>query len=140
MLTKELGFPSVPIQVRSFFLLMLQISKRNGGILLQGFRGVSECSTASILVDGKPKFPLRWTRTPIAVQGYDFNKMSPYKKAVVCFLEKFPLMDLHNLLNRETDAKSLKEISMHICIHSSPIASKLACMYSPPTVNIYYVH
>jgi hypothetical protein len=37
-----------------------------------------ECSTASILVDGKPKFPLGWTNNPLEVMGYDFAKMTPY--------------------------------------------------------------
>jgi len=35
--------------------------------------------------------------------------MLPYEKGVVCFLENFSLMDLHDLLNRETDAKSIVE-------------------------------
>lgn len=35
-------------------------------------QGAPECSTASILVDGKPKFPLRWTNNPRAVMGFDF--------------------------------------------------------------------
>jgi hypothetical protein len=75
-------------------------------------QGAPEWSTASVMVEGAPKFPLRWTYTSVPVMGYDFNRMLPYEKGVVCFLEKFPLMDFHNLLNREGDIKSLEE---HLC-------------------------
>jgi len=51
-------------------------------------QGAPECSTASVLVEGKPKFPLRWTYAPLAVMGYDFNRMTPYERCMVCFLEK----------------------------------------------------
>jgi hypothetical protein len=70
-------------------------------------QGAPGCYIASLLVDGEPKFPLRWTRTPLAVMGLDFDRMAPYERYVVCYLEKFPLMDLHELLNREGDTKSL---------------------------------
>jgi hypothetical protein len=67
-------------------------------------QGAPGCSTASILVDGKPKFPLRWTHNPVAVMGYDFSKMSPYEQGVVHLLAKFPLINIHELLDREGDA------------------------------------
>ena len=70
-------------------------------------QGALECSTASIMVDGKPKFPLRWSNNPLAVMGYDFAKMSPYEQSLVCFLEKFPLINIHELLDREGDAKRM---------------------------------
>jgi len=76
---------------------------------------VPECSTASVLVAGKPKFPLRWTSKPLAVMGYDFSKMMPYEKTLVCYLEKFPLMDIHELLNREGDVKCM-DAYMRECI------------------------
>lgn len=59
-------------------------------------------------MDGEPKFPLCWTQNPLAMMGFKFEKMTPYKKGVVCFLEKFPLMDIYELLNREGDTKSLE--------------------------------
>jgi len=40
-------------------------------------KGASGCSTASVMVDGKPKFPLCWTTTPAAMMGYDFSMMTP---------------------------------------------------------------
>ena len=45
----------------------------------------------------------------MTVMGYDFNKLTPYEKGMVCFLEKFPLINIHDLLNREGDVKSLKD-------------------------------
>jgi hypothetical protein len=53
------------------------------------------------MVDGEPKFSLCWTRNPLGVMGFNFEKMMPYEKGVVCFLEKF-------LLNQEGDVKSLE--------------------------------
>jgi len=70
-------------------------------------QGTPECSTASVLVDGKPKFLLRWADAPLAVMGYDFAKMRPYERCLVCFLEKFPLINIHELLDREGDIKSM---------------------------------
>jgi len=70
-------------------------------------QGVPGCSTTSVLIDGNPKFPLQWTQTPLAVMGCDFAKMSPYKQCLVCFLEKFPLINIHELLNREGDVESM---------------------------------
>jgi len=40
--------------------------------------------------------------------GYDFSKMKPYEQVVMCFLEKMLIMDIHELLDREGDSKSLK--------------------------------
>lgn len=70
-------------------------------------QGAPECSTSSVLVDGKPKFPLRWTSDPVAVKGFDYDKMSSYEQALVCFLEKFSLLNIHELLDREGDCKRL---------------------------------
>jgi len=58
--------------------------------------------------EGKPKFPLRWTHAPLAVMGFDFDKMTPYKQGVVCFSEKFPLIKINELLNRERDDKIME--------------------------------
>jgi hypothetical protein len=60
------------------------------------------------MVDGETKFPLCWTRNPLAVMGFNVEKMMPYEKGMVCFLEKFPLMDIHELLDREGDVKNLE--------------------------------
>jgi hypothetical protein len=65
------------------------------------------CSTASVLVAGVPKFPLRWTSHPLAVGGYDINAMSSYERNLVQFLEKVPLTNIHELLNREGDITRL---------------------------------
>lgn len=70
-------------------------------------QGALECSTSSVLVDGKPKFPLRWTSDPLAVKGYEYSKMSPYEQALVSFLKKFSLLNIHELLDREGDCKRL---------------------------------
>lgn len=51
-----------------------------------------------MMVEGKPKFPLCWTIAPIAMMGYDFYKRAPYEQGMVFFLEKFLLMDIHELL------------------------------------------
>jgi hypothetical protein len=64
-------------------------------------------TTASILVGGEPKFPLRWTNTPLAVRGYDLDEMSPYEFMLAHFLEKVPLTNIHDLLNREGDVVRL---------------------------------
>lgn len=66
-------------------------------------QGAPECSTSSVLVNGVPKFPLRWTSTPLAVKGYVREAMSPYERALVDFLEEAPLLNIHELLNREGD-------------------------------------
>jgi hypothetical protein len=70
-------------------------------------QGAPECSTSSVLVNGVPKFPLRWTSTPLAVKGYDRDAMSPYERALVDFLEEAPLLNIHELLNREGDVVRL---------------------------------
>jgi hypothetical protein len=59
------------------------------------------------MMAGNPKFPLRWTKDPLAVKGYDLNKMSPYEQKLVQFLETVPLTNIHELLNREGDAVRL---------------------------------
>jgi len=71
-------------------------------------QGAFGSSTSSVMVEGKPKFPLCWTSALIVVIGYDFNKMTPYEQGMVCFLEKLLLMDIHELLDREGDSKSLE--------------------------------
>jgi hypothetical protein len=70
-------------------------------------QGAPGCSTASVLVAGVPKFPLRWTSDPLAVGGYDINAMSSYERNLVQFLEKVPLTNIHELLNREGDITRL---------------------------------
>ncbi|AES70287.1 hypothetical protein MTR_3g050960 [Medicago truncatula] len=42
--------------------------------------GAPECSSASVMVEGKPKFPLCWTYAFVVVMGYDFSKMTPYER------------------------------------------------------------
>jgi hypothetical protein len=71
-------------------------------------QGALECSTASVMEAGKPKFPLRWTKNLLAVRGYDLDKMSPYERRLVQFLEKVPLTNIHELLNREGDVVHLE--------------------------------
>ena len=39
--------------------------------------------------------------------GYNFAKMLPYERCLVCFLEKFPIINIHVLLYREGDAESM---------------------------------
>jgi hypothetical protein len=66
------------------------------------------CSTSSITVDGETKFPLYWTLNSIAMMGLDFGKMTPYEKSLVWFLERFPLLDIHELLDRESDVQNME--------------------------------
>jgi hypothetical protein len=33
--------------------------------------------------------------------------MTPYEQSLVCFLEKFPLINIHELLDREGDVRSM---------------------------------
>jgi hypothetical protein len=56
-----------------------------------------------VLVNGVPKFPLRWTNAPLAVKGYDLDVMSSYERKLMYFLEEAPLTNIHELLNREGD-------------------------------------
>ena len=72
-------------------------------------QGAPECSIASIMVNGQPKFPLRWTYNLVVVMSYDFKKMTEYEQGVVCFLEKFPLINIYDLLDKEGDTKSLED-------------------------------
>jgi hypothetical protein len=84
-------------------------------------QGAPGCSTASVLVNGEPKFPLRWTSAPLAVRGYDVDAMSPYEYELTQFLEKVPLTNIHDLLNREGDvvrmAAYLRECPLKV-LHS----------------------
>jgi hypothetical protein len=70
-------------------------------------QGLPGCSTSSVLLDGKPKFPLRWTNNPLAVRGYDLDAMSSYERTLVQFLEEVPLTKINELLNREGDETRL---------------------------------
>jgi hypothetical protein len=79
-------------------------------------QGAPECSTASVMVAGKPKFPLRWTKNPLAVGGYNLDEMSPYERRLVQFLEKVPLTNIHDLLNREGDVVRM-EAYLRECFH-----------------------
>jgi hypothetical protein len=74
-------------------------------VRIQGAQG---CSTTSVLVAGQPKFPLRWTGDLLAVKGYDRDEMSSYEWWLVQFLEKVPLTNIHELLNREGDVVRLE--------------------------------
>jgi len=56
------------------------------------------CVEAVVKVDGELRFPLCWASAPIAVMGFDFDKMTPYKQGVVGFLERMLFMDIHELL------------------------------------------
>jgi hypothetical protein len=60
------------------------------------------------MVDGEAKFPLNWTLNPITVTCSDFWKMMSYEKSLVCFLERFPLLDIHELLDRESDVQNME--------------------------------
>jgi hypothetical protein len=60
-----------------------------------------------VLVNGVPKFPLRWTSAPLALKGYDLDVMSPYERKLMHLLEEAPLTNIHELLNREGDVVRL---------------------------------
>jgi hypothetical protein len=70
-------------------------------------RGALGCSTSSIMVDGEAKFPLNWTLNPIIVMDFDFGKMTPYEKSLVCFLKRFSLLDIHELQDRDSYVQNM---------------------------------
>jgi hypothetical protein len=78
-------------------------------------QGVPECSSLSVMVEEKPKYPLFLTSSPVVVMGYEFKKMSLYEQGIVCFLDKFLLMNIHKLMNREGDSKSLDAYLRECC-------------------------
>jgi len=45
----------------------------------------------------------------MAVMGFDFKKMTDHEQGVVCFMEKFPLINIHDMLDKEGDTKSLED-------------------------------
>lgn len=53
-------------------------------------------------------FPLGWTTNPLAVSGYDYNKMTPYEQGVVGFLDRMLHTDLWKILNKEGDSEDLE--------------------------------
>lgn len=75
-------------------------------------QGENGCVETSVKVDGVLRFPLCWTSVPVYVVGFDFDKMMPYEHGVVGFLERMLLMDIHELLNRESDPESI-EMYLH---------------------------
>ncbi|RHN51389.1 hypothetical protein MtrunA17_Chr6g0468031 [Medicago truncatula] len=59
-------------------------------------------------VEGELRFPLGWTATPLAVSGYDYQKMIPYEQGVVGFLDRMLHTDIRKLLNKEGDLEDLE--------------------------------
>jgi len=59
-------------------------------------------------VNGELRFPLSWTSSPQSVCGYDTEKMSPYERGVVGFLDRMSLTNICTLLNKETDSEDLE--------------------------------
>jgi len=66
----------------------------------------SRISVAS--VDGELRFPVSWTSSPQSVCSYDCNKMTPYERDVVGFLDRMKLIDIRTLLNKETNSEDLE--------------------------------
>jgi hypothetical protein len=97
---------------------------RDTFVRVQGSPG---CSTSSVLVNGEPKFPLRWTSTPLAVRGYDLDEMSPYEHKLTQFLEKVPLTNIHDLLNSEGDVVRMAAY-LRECLFKVYVCS--ACLFS----------
>ena len=82
----------------------------------------SDVSIAS--VNGELRFPLSWTSSPQPVCGYDYNKMTPYERDVVGFLDRMKLTDIRTLLNKETDSEDLElylreylSFTFSVCLH-----------------------
>jgi hypothetical protein len=63
-------------------------------------------------INGELRFPLCWTSAPVAVLGYDFQKMMPYEQGVVGFLDKMLLFDIHQLLKKVGDSEIL---GLYLC-------------------------
>jgi len=59
-------------------------------------------------VNGELRFPLSWTTSPQSVYGYDCEKMSPYEREVVGFLDQMSLNDICTFLNKEADSEDLE--------------------------------
>ena len=93
--------------------------KKNGRVSFMKVRA-SEGSCVSIAsVNGKLRFPLSWTSSPQPVCGYDTEKMSPYERGVVGFLDRMSLTDIRTVLNKEPDSEDLelylREYDVFVC-------------------------
>ncbi|GAU39517.1 hypothetical protein TSUD_68810 [Trifolium subterraneum] len=76
------------------------------------------CSSLSIMygpelhslmydTDGDRLFPFYWTEDPRAIKGVYDDVLTSFEKETIAFLESFNLIDIKDLLRRETNAKRL---------------------------------
>jgi len=82
--------------------------KKNWRVSFMKVCAVEDSGISVASVDGELRFPLSWTSSPQSICGYDYNKMTPYERDVVSFLDRMKLTDIRTLLNKETDSKDLK--------------------------------
>ncbi|GAU51379.1 hypothetical protein TSUD_413120 [Trifolium subterraneum] len=57
--------------------------------------------------DGDRLFPFYWTEDPRAIMGVYDDVLTSFEKETIAFLESFNLIDIKDLLRRETNAKRL---------------------------------
>ncbi|GAU10395.1 hypothetical protein TSUD_419060, partial [Trifolium subterraneum] len=57
--------------------------------------------------DGDRLFPFYWTEDPRAIKGVYDDVLTSFEKETIAFLENFNLIDIKDLLRRETNAKRL---------------------------------
>ncbi|KEH15510.1 hypothetical protein MTR_0909s0020 [Medicago truncatula] len=71
-------------------------------------QAAKDSTVAVASVGGEVRFPLGWTSNPLAVSGYDYQKMTPYEQGVVGFLDRMLHTDIQKLLNKEGDSEDLE--------------------------------
>lgn len=57
--------------------------------------------------DNTHMFPIYWTSEPLAIIGYDLDKLSETKNKVVDLLEQFSIMGVRYLLTYKRDLSTL---------------------------------
>ena len=82
--------------------------KKNLRVSFMRVRASKDSCVSVASVNGELRFPLSWTNSPQSVYGYDYQKMSPYERDVVGFLDRMSLTDICTLLNKETDSEDLE--------------------------------
>lgn len=68
--------------------------KRDWKKSLLRVQAAKDSTVAVASVGGEVRFPLGWTPNPLAVSGYDYQKMTPYEHGVVGFLDRMLHTDI----------------------------------------------
>jgi len=100
--------------------------KKNWRVSFMKVCAAKDSSSLVASVNGELGFPLSWTSSPQSFCGYDCDKMTPYERDVVGFLDGMKLTDIRTLLNKETDSEDL-ELYLRECF--SPSSSDVPMTY-----------